>query len=61
MIDFKKIVAESIAQVLEMNINEIEASIEKPKGPDNGDYAFPCFRLAKDLRKAPLFHLVWYI
>ena len=34
---------------------EIEMSIEKPKGADNGDYAYPCFKLAKVLRKAPPF------
>ena len=53
MIDFKKIIAESIAKVLNIETNEIEMSIEKPKGADNGDYAFPCFKLAKTLRKAP--------
>ena len=53
MIDFKKIIAEAISNVLEIDVNEIEKSIEKPKGADNGDYAFPCFRLAKTLRKAP--------
>ena len=53
MIDFKKIIAEAISKVLEMDALEIEKSIEEPKGPDNGDYAFPCFRLAKTLRKAP--------
>ena len=53
MIDFKKKIAESIAQVLEFDVNEIELSIENPKGTDNGDYAFPCFRLAKTMRKAP--------
>ena len=53
MINFKKVIAEAIAKVLNLEINEIEMSIENPKGADNGDYAFPCFRLAKTLRKAP--------
>ena len=53
MVDFKKIIAESIVKVLNIETNEIEMSIEKPKGADNGDYAFPCFKLAKTLRKAP--------
>jgi len=53
MIDFKNLIAESIAKALEMNEKEIEISIENPKGTGNGDYAFPCFRLAKTLRKAP--------
>ena len=53
MIDFKKQVAEAVAKALEMDVKEIEISIENPKGIDNGDYAFPCFRLAKTLKKAP--------
>lgn len=53
MIDFKKIIAESVSKVLDIDVKEIEMSIENPKGVENGDYAFPCFRLAKTLRKAP--------
>ena len=53
MIDFKKQIAQILAKALEMDVVEIENSIENPKGTDNGDYAFPCFRLAKVLRKAP--------
>ena len=53
MIDFKKQIAESIAKPLNIELEEIEKSIENPKGADNGDYAFPCFRLAKTLKKAP--------
>ena len=32
---------------------EIEGLLEVPKKADMGDYAFPCFRLAKAYRKAP--------
>ena len=53
MIDFKNIIANAIAQVINIDQAEIKKSIEKPKGTENGDYAFPCFRLAKTLRKAP--------
>lgn len=53
MIDFKSIIAEAISKVVKIDENEIEKSIEKPKGTENGDYAFPCFRLAKNLHKAP--------
>ena len=53
MIDFKIVIANAIAQVINVDQNEIKKSIEKPKGTENGDYAFPCFRLAKTLRKAP--------
>ena len=53
MINFKNIVANAISKVVNINETEIEMSIEKPKGSENGDYAFPCFRLAKELHKAP--------
>ena len=53
MIDFKSIIAKAIAKVVDIDEVEIKKSIEKPKGTENGDYAFPCFRLAKELKKAP--------
>ena len=53
MIDYKNVIATEIAKILKMDVKEIEKTIEKPKGTGNGDYAFPCFRLAKELRKAP--------
>ncbi len=36
-----------------LNREEISALIEIPPKPELGDYAFPCFRLAKTMRKAP--------
>ena len=53
MIDFKQIIAESIAQITNIKVNEIKGFIEVPKEQGNGDYAFPCFKLAKTLRKSP--------
>ena len=53
MINFKKEIANSIAKVTNLNEKELENYIEIPPNPDLGDYAFPCFKLAKDLRKAP--------
>ncbi len=50
--DFKTEVAKAVAKAAEADIEEIIASIEVPKA-DMGDYAFPCFRLAKAFRKAP--------
>ncbi|MRI08211.1 arginine--tRNA ligase [Limosilactobacillus reuteri] len=50
----KQQVAAALAQALpEMDVKEIEAKIERPKDPSNGDYAFPTFFLAKTLHKAP--------
>ena len=33
--------------------NDLERFVEVPKSRENGDFAFPCFRLAKALRKNP--------
>ena len=54
MIDFKKEIAEIIAKNLEgLTEDEIKPMIEIPQDQSMGDYAFPCFRLAKTMRKAP--------
>ncbi len=53
MINFKEEIAEQIAKVTNLNKKELEKYIEVPPNSDLGDYAFPCFKLAKDLRKAP--------
>lgn len=53
MKNFKQIIAKQISKTIEINAKELEVYIETPKDSKNGDYAFPCFRLAKELRKAP--------
>ena len=53
MIDFKQTIAKAIAEVVNIDEKELESYIEIPKDTNNGDYAFPCFRLAKELKKAP--------
>lgn len=53
MLDFKQEIAKYIEKVVDIEKNELEKYIEKPKDVTNGDYAFPCFRLAKQLKKAP--------
>ena len=47
MIDYNELIAEKIA-------NEIKQYIEIPPQSDMGDFAFPCFKLAKTLRKSPV-------
>ena len=37
----------------DLTTEQIQSGIEIPKEKTMGDYAFPCFRLAKTLRKAP--------
>ena len=53
MIDFKNKIAIYISKAINMQVDEIESYIEIPKDKNNGNYAFPCFRLAKLLKKAP--------
>ena len=53
MKDFKQIIAEEIVKVTDIEKGKILENLEVPKDPSNGDYAFPCFLLAKELKKAP--------
>ena len=53
MINFKQEIAKQIAIATNIDKNEIYGFIEVPKDTKNGDFAFPCFNLAKSLRKAP--------
>ena len=51
--DYKKIISERIKEYVDLELGFIEKLIEIPPQPEMGDYAFPCFQLAKTLRKAP--------
>ena len=53
MLDFKEIIATEISKATNIEAKELKTYIETPKDTKNGDYAFPCFRLAKELKKAP--------
>ncbi|SHH91460.1 arginine--tRNA ligase [Sporanaerobacter acetigenes] len=54
MIDFKNQAVNLMSQIdSSLDIGEIESLIEIPPSYDMGDYAFPCFKLAKTFRKAP--------
>ena len=55
MNDAKELIAKVISDLLENNIStdEIVSLLEIPKLSENGDLAFPCFRLAKLYKKAP--------
>ena len=51
--DFKYEAAKLIAKAADMEIDEVLGMIEVPANKEMGDYAFPCFKLAKKFRKAP--------
>ncbi len=53
MIDFKKIISEKIVKAVQLDSEEIMQYIEIPPNKEMGDYAFPCFKLAKILKKSP--------
>lgn len=54
MKDFKQIIAEEIEKATNINKEKILENIGVPKDASNGDYAFPCFILAKELKKSPV-------
>ena len=51
MLDFKNIIAQELAKVTK--IETIEEYIEVPSNKEMGDYSLPCFKLAKEMKKAP--------
>ena len=54
MVDFKELIAKELYdEAFGLTTDEIKDLIEIPADEKMGDYAFPCFRLAKALRKAP--------
>ena len=50
--DFKRHIAARL-HAGELSEEEIYSLIALPPNTEIGDYAFPCFRLAKTMRKAP--------
>ena len=54
MQDFKVAIGNCLKEKIEdLSLEEILGLIEIPPNKDMGDYAFPCFKLAKVFRKAP--------
>ncbi len=53
MIDYKEIIAKKINNIVNLEEKNIYNYLEIPPKQDMGDYAFPCFVLSKELKKAP--------
>ncbi len=51
--DYKKLLAAALAEGAGMPENEIANMLEIPPDKNMGDFALPCFKLARTLRKAP--------
>ena len=54
MIKFNELITKKISAILpDVDIEEIKNGIEIPPDSNMGDFAFPCFKLSKILRKSP--------
>lgn len=53
MRDYKSEIAEELAKITSIEADRIYSLIEIPPQKEMGDYAFPCFSLAKTMRKSP--------
>ena len=51
--DFRQAVAKKVSELTELDLESVNRLIEIPPQEDMGDFAFPCFALAKTMRKAP--------
>ena len=53
MVKYEEIIAKTLNKATGIDEKELETYIEFPKDKANGDYALPCFKLAKTMKKAP--------
>ena len=53
MINYKVELSKKLSEITNLDSNELITYIEIPPNSNLGDYSFPCFRLAKELKKAP--------
>ena len=51
--EYKKYIAKVLKEYLKLDLDAIESLIEIPPKPELGDFSFPCFALAKIMKKAP--------
>lgn len=54
MRDYKSEIATELAKITSIEADRIYSLIEIPPQKEMGDYAFPCFSLAKTMRKSPV-------
>ncbi|MCL2396473.1 MAG: arginine--tRNA ligase [Defluviitaleaceae bacterium] len=51
--DFKMEIAKLISAAINADVQEVADALKIPPDPTMGDFAFSCFKLAKELRQAP--------
>ena len=47
--DYKIEIAKKLNEITNIDVNELASFLEIPPDTTLGDYAFPCFKLAKEL------------
>ena len=52
--NFREYTVKKISEATELDNNVVSGLVETPPNPDMGDLAFPCFSLAKTMRKSPM-------
>lgn len=52
--NFELKIAEIISNAVDIDFDDILSLIEVPSNTDMGDYSFPCFKLSKQFKKAPV-------
>jgi arginyl-tRNA synthetase len=53
-VDFKGILSEQLSEIIHLPKDRIQPILEIPPNDELGDYALPCFTLARDLKKKPV-------
>ena len=51
--DYKIEIAKKLNEITNIDVNELASFLDIQPDTRLGDYAFPCFQLAKELKKAP--------
>ena len=51
--DYKRIIANEVMKILDIDISAVKELIEVPPKPEMGDFTIPCFKLEKFMSKAP--------
>ena len=51
--EYKQLIADKLSKIIELDAAEIETMLEIPAKSEMGDFALPCFKLSKTMRKAP--------
>ncbi len=52
--DYKLSIAQKLSEITELSADELQEMLEVPSNAEMGDFALPCFKLSKIMRKSPM-------